>query len=121
MLQRTKFQTVFVIALICGLCFFLPEVKAQNKGVDSVKNRIVSKSLIGATFLPIQTTAFHFGQTQEAEFTITWKDNKLEVLYGKETKQSEAVKQFFNWRKDYSEQNYYIIKKEDLDKILGKK
>lgn len=121
MLQIIKTQITALLFLICWLCFFLPDVKAQNKGVDTLENRIVSKSLIGATFLPIQPTALHFGQSQEAEFTITWKDNKLEVLYGKETKPSEAVKQFFNWLKEYSERNYYIIKKEDLDKILGKK
>ena len=107
--------------LICELCFFLPDVKAQNKGGDTLKSRITSNVLIGATFMPTQTTAIHFGESQEVEFTITWKDNKLEVLYGKETKPSEAVKQFFNWLKEYSERNYYIIKKDDLDKVLGKK
>ncbi len=121
MKNQNRIYKLFGVALIALLCFFLPDVKAQDKGVDAMKNRIVSKSLIGTTFLPIQTTSFHFGQSQDAEFTITWKDNKLEVLYGKETKPSEAVKQFFNWLKEYSEQNYYIIKKEDLDKVLGKK
>lgn len=89
-------RTILVVGLIFLLGFILPEVKAQNKGVDTMKNRIISKSLIGATFLPVQTTSFHFGQSQEAGVTITWEDKKIDVLYGKGTKPSDAVKQFFN-------------------------
>ncbi|MBU2061716.1 MAG: hypothetical protein KKH44_07715 [Bacteroidetes bacterium] len=33
MLQKRKFRSVYVIALICWLCFFLPEVKAQDSKV----------------------------------------------------------------------------------------
>lgn len=124
MLQLLKSRMTIVVFLICLLCFFLPDVKAQQvtifQQVDT--NKTLKGGLsIRKTFIPMQTTALHFGLSQEAEVIITWKNNKLEVLYGKETKPSEAVKQFFNWLKEYSEQNYYIIKKEDLDKVLGKK
>jgi hypothetical protein len=37
MLQKRKFQTVFVIALICWLCFFLPEVKAQEFNIGEFR------------------------------------------------------------------------------------
>ena len=112
----------------------MPNAKAQTKR-DTTKmittndgtlprsgNSIYDRlgGLIGVTVSPPQMNSIHFGQSEGARFTITWKDNKLEILYGKETKPSEAVKQFFNWLEEYAKQNYYIIKKEDLDKVLGK-
>ncbi len=131
-LQNFFSRTTLVVGLICWLCFFLPNVKAQqgtwthpvyderplSLQVDTTKTS-KGKLAMGTTFLPMQTTAVHFGQSQTAEFTITWKDNKLEVLYGKETKPSEAVKQFFNWLKEYSEQTYYILKKDDYEFTNG--
>lgn len=52
-----------------------------------------------------------------ANFSITWKDGNVEILYGKKTKPSEAVKQFFNLLKKYIKQDYYIVRKEDVIRL----
>jgi len=48
------------------------------------------------------------------------KDGRLEILYDKDIKPSESVKQFFEWVKMYVAQEYYLIKRKDLDKLLNK-
>jgi len=51
-------------------------------------------------------------------FIITFENGNIGILYGKETKPNEAVKQFFNWLKDYIKGEYYIIEKQSLKKLL---
>ena len=58
MLQKRKFQSLTVIALICWLCFFLPEVKGQSEpdtakilsGYLSLPDSLLSKLTLGGTY-----------------------------------------------------------------------
>lgn len=88
--------------------------------VDSNKSKL-SPYTLGNVFKQPQKTYFSFNSKNTAAFTIGIDDcGQLAITYGKETKPSEAVKDFFKWLMEYQKQNYYIIKKEDLDKLLGK-
>ena len=87
---------------------------------DSIKARIINRHIpietipVGAEY--VDHISF-FGSTNNG-FTITWGNGNIEILYGKDTKPGEAVKQFFDWLKDFIKGKYYIIRKKDLDKIL---
>lgn len=87
-------------------------IKSNWVSVAGTKNIYFSNTQI----YPISSITFGNG----ANFSITWKNGNLEILYGKETKPSEAVKQFFDWLKKYIEQDYYVIQKDSLNKLLRK-
>ena len=68
-------------------------------------------------YYPEHIKQIHFGNWDNG-FTITWENGDIEILYGKETKPSETVKQFFSWLKDYIKGEYYIIRKRGLKELL---
>jgi len=68
-------------------------------------------------YYPEYTKQIHFGDWGNG-FTITWENSNIEILYGKDTKPSQAVKQFFDWLKDFIKGDYYIIRKQSLKELL---
>jgi hypothetical protein len=59
-------------------------------------------------------TQVNFGGT----FSISWKNKTIEVIYEKDTTPTESIKKFFEWLQQYIKEDYYIIKKDELDKLL---
>lgn len=107
---------------ILAILFFAVTVSAQGTtnyfGGSRISTYYDARLLIDTVKWFEPTTTIYFGATDSTNFSITWKNSRIEISYGKSTKPSEAVKQFFEWLKDYIKENYFIIKKEELLKLL---
>jgi len=108
--ENRFYKLLLRVALIAGLCFFLPEVKAQTghtQKYDSLKN--------GGKLLIRDTNLFKIDPSiQIAELCrITWEDGKLDIHYFDSTKVTDAIKKFFEWVKGYMENDFYVLRKDE--------
>lgn len=108
---------------LLGIFFLIAiSVSAQDTtnyfGGSRISTYYDTRLLIDAVKWFEPRTTICFSAIDSTNFSITWANNRVEILYGKSTKPSEAVKQFFEWLKDYIKENYFIIKREELLKLL---
>ena len=104
-MKRLLFLLVFL---------FVASIAAQNFGrVDSV---IFLKGINYDTLI-YPTQKIHFGN-DSTEFVISWEKGTVDITYGKNTTPSEAMKEFWNWLKEYIRDEYYIIRKPKKDNAL---
>jgi len=109
MLQSRKYLIVSLIALICLLCFFLPEVKAQNEpdtaninsGYLSLPDSLLGKLVIGGTYNNYDPW--------------TWKT----VMFPNPT---DTMRIIIDKDTLFTDENYYrVLIRYELKKMLGKK
>lgn len=80
--------------------------------------------------LPTSTEVAKFNFTSKLNFNFSTNkgfaievdsSGYIQIIYEKDTKVGESVKEFFKWFIQYYKQNYYLIRKEDMDKLLENK
>ena len=117
MKPSTKLLIVFLLMLLFSLTMWAQTPHLKTSGgllTVSDTNRLSLKFYNNFE----EHQSVWFGQPNKG-FHISFNNGNIEILYDKNATPSEAVKQFFDWLKEYIEKDYMLVSKEKFKALLN--